>query len=164
MNIGAKPMKLENRLDETLIRQILDAMSIGMKGELCATLTLSDLGCEVLNANVAKVNSKHVDLLVTKNGKKVAVQVKSTSSNSRGSFIIVNDSLLQDGTVQWYCIATLNGTSNEWNPIVFVHVNDLVYVGRRFPSNTRRCEIRHNVVHRLPTLNATEWVAKVFDI
>lgn len=44
-------MKLADRMDATLIRPMLGAMTVGMKGEVFASLVLSDLGCHVVNAN-----------------------------------------------------------------------------------------------------------------
>jgi len=46
-------MKLADRMDAALIHQMLGAMTVGMKGEVFAALALSDLGCEVENANSA---------------------------------------------------------------------------------------------------------------
>jgi len=40
-------MKLESRIDATLVKHILGAMTVGMKGEVFASLVLSDLGCAV---------------------------------------------------------------------------------------------------------------------
>jgi hypothetical protein len=155
-------MKLFDRMDKTLVRQMLTAMTVGMKGELFASLVLTDLGCEVVNANAGNVNSKHIDLLVTRNGRTVAVQVKSTSVGSKGSFIAVNDALVQDGVVKWYCIPTLDNVAAELQSLRFVHVDELLRVGKRFPSNAKRCEVQHNVVGSLKMYSAQDWIRLVF--
>jgi hypothetical protein len=155
-------MNLFDRMDETLVRQMLAAMTVGMKGELFAALVLTDLGCEVENANLGKVNSKHVDLLVTRNGRTEAVQVKSTALGSKGSFITVSDALVQDGRVKWYCVPTFDNVVAELESLKFVHVDELLRVGKRFPSSDKRCEVLHKVVSSLKTCTASEWVAQTF--
>lgn len=155
-------MKLADRMDATLIRPMLGAMTVGMKGEVFASLVLSDLGCHVVNANEATVNSKHVDLLVTRNNVLVKVQVKATAVGSSGSFIGVNDSLVADGGVQWFCVPVIDNQASALVSIVFVHVEELVRVGKRFPSNNQRCEVQHSKVATLTTLTPAEWISRVF--
>jgi hypothetical protein len=157
-------MKLFDRMDQALVRQMLAAMTVGMKGELFASLVLNDLGCEVENSNTDKVNSRHVDLLVTRNGRTVAVQVKSTAIGSRGSFIAVDDALVKEGLVRWYCIPTIDNVAAELQSLRFVHVDELVRVGKRFPSNEKRCEIQHNVVSTLRTYSAEDWLSLAFCV
>jgi len=155
-------MKLADRMDAALIHQMLGAMTVGMKGEVFAALALSDLGCEVENANSATVNSKHVDLWVSKHGKKVAVQVKSTTIGSKESFIGVNDSLKADAKVEWFCVPVVDNLASELKSLAFVHVDKLVLAGKRFKSNDHRCEVRHCIVHTLDPLLPEEWVSQVF--
>lgn len=155
-------MKLADRMNATLIHHMLGAMTVGMKGEVFASLVLSDLECQVVNANAANVNSKYVDLLVTRNNVTAEVQVKSTAVGSSGSFIGVNDSLVADGGVQWFCVPVIDNQASALMSIVFVHVEELVRVGKRFPSNNQRCEVQHSKVATLATLTPVEWVSQVF--
>lgn len=156
-------MKLTDRMDATLIHTMLGAMTVGMKGEVFASLVLSDLDCQVVNANATTVNSKHVDLLVTRNNVTVKVQVKTTAYGSRGSFIGVNDALVADGEVEWFCVPVIDNQASELLSLVFVRTDVLTDAGKRFPSNDHRCEVLHSKVATLPTLTAPEWVSRVFD-
>jgi len=118
----------------------------------------------VTNANAVTMNSRHVDLLVTRNNQTEAVQVKSTAVGSMGSFIGVTDSLVAEGVVKWFCIPTVDNRANELQSLFFVHVDELVRVGRRFPSNDKRCEVLHSKVSTLNRLTAVDWVSRAFGI
>lgn len=156
-------MKLADRMDAMLMSHMLGAMTVGMKGEVFAALVLFDLACQVVNANEAKVNSKHVDLLVTRDNVTVEVQVKSTDKNSKESFIGVSDSLVADGRVKWFCVPTVDNRTSELKSLVFVPVHELVRVGKRFKSNDHRCEVRHSIVATLATLTPAQWMSEVFS-
>jgi hypothetical protein len=156
-------LKLLNIVDPTLLSHVLNSMTVGMKGELFAAIVLTQLGCLVENVNARKVNSRHVDLLVARGKRELAVQVKSTASGSKGSFVAVNDSLISDNQVKWYCIVTINNAQSKLISLVFIHVNELLRVGNRFPSNPKRCEVQHNVIATLEKYSAPEWVSKVFE-
>ena len=159
----SQPMRLKDRIDPALTQHILNSMTVGMKGELFASIILTDLKCAVENANSKSVNSRHVDLWVSHKQKKFAVQVKSTAKGSKGSFVSVNDSLIKEGEVKWFCIVTLDNVDNSLMSMVFVHVDELLRIGKRFPSNNMRCEVQHNVISSLKTYTASQWVSTVFE-
>jgi Holliday junction resolvase len=149
-------------MDASLIHQVMGAMTVGMKGEVFAALVLSDLGCQVVNANAANANCKHVDLWVTRNNLTVAVQVKSTAKGSEESFIAVNDSLVADGIVKWFCVPVVVNLTSELESLTFVHIDKMKEAGKRFKSDAHRFEVRHCIVPKLTTLDENQWVSQVF--